>query len=130
MCYQINTLMSSLLYLVRGVIWFICLIAETNRAPFDFSEGERELVSGFNTEYSRAFFVLLFLAEYGRIILLSFITSVLWFNGNFIVSFRIFSLILLIRSSFPRFRYDYLIDLVWKKILPVVIFILVFRISI
>nr|YP_009912620.1 NADH dehydrogenase subunit 1 [Obrimoposthia wandeli]QLJ92326.1 NADH dehydrogenase subunit 1 [Obrimoposthia wandeli] len=60
-------------------IWFMFCVAETNRAPFDFSEGESELVSGFNTEYGALGFAFLFLGEYGNIIFISFLTILLWF---------------------------------------------------
>src|SRR5574343_57973 len=93
------------------------LVAETNRAPFDFAEGESELVSGFNTEYRRGGFAIIFLSEYGNIIFLSILSSLFLINflSNFIIIF-IFtvlfsSLVVFIRSSYPRFRYDLLMTL-------------------
>jgi len=62
-------------------IWLISRLAETNRTPFDFAEGESELVSGFNIEYGRGGFAILFLAEYGRIIFISYLIVVLFFGG-------------------------------------------------
>ena len=67
-----------LLFLPLFIVWFISSLAETNRTPFDFSEGESELVSGFNIEYSRGGFALLFLGEYARIIFMSFLMSLLF----------------------------------------------------
>jgi len=107
------------------VPWFICLIAETNRAPFDFAEGERELVRGFNVEYGRGRFVLLFLAEYGSILILRYLTSVLFFSLSLTTGF-IFFMVILIRSVYPRFRYDKLMGLVWFKLLPLVLYFLLF----
>nr|QAU54084.1 NADH dehydrogenase subunit 1 [Patella vulgata] len=112
-----------------SLIWFASCAAETNRAPFDFAEGESELVSGFNVEYSAVGFALIFLAEYGNIILMSMLTSVvffgscffLWLNSSFIYSIKIvffcFCFIWL-RATFPRFRYDRLMSLTWKGFLP------------
>lgn len=62
-------------------MFFVSALAETNRAPFDLAEGESELVSGFNVEYSAMTFALFFLAEYGHIILMSLITALLFFGG-------------------------------------------------
>jgi NADH-ubiquinone oxidoreductase chain 1 len=61
--------------------WVTSILAETNRTPFDFAEGESELVSGFNVEYGRGGFALLFLAEYGRIIFISYFTVVIFLGG-------------------------------------------------
>ena len=68
---------SSLVFWPVGLIWVLALLAETNRAPFDFAEGERELVRGFNVEFSSSLFALLFLGEYAAILALSFISR--WF---------------------------------------------------
>jgi len=109
--YSFTSSMNVLILLGLFLPWFICLIAETNRAPFDFAEGESELVRGFNVEYSRGSFVLLFLAEYGSILMLSYLTSVLFFSLS-LTTGLIFFMVILIRRVFPRFRYDKLMGLV------------------
>jgi len=65
-----------------GVTWFITSLAETNRTPFDFAEGESELVSGFNVEYRRGGFALIFLAEYSRILFISILFRVIFLGGE------------------------------------------------
>lgn len=100
------------------VIWWITLVVERNRAPVDFREGERELISGYNIEYSRVGFALLFLAEYGLIILFSFFTSYLFFSLSKVVFIILLFIFVLLRRTFPRYRYDKLIKLIWLKILP------------
>ena len=99
------------------------IIAEINRIPFDFSERERELVSGFNVEYRSLGFILIFLTEYGFIIFFSFLLRFLFFKA--LMFFFLFFL-LLIRRTFPRFRYDKLIYINWFKILPLRILLLIF----
>nr|YP_001816802.1 NADH dehydrogenase subunit 1 [Elysia chlorotica]ACB70181.1 NADH dehydrogenase subunit 1 [Elysia chlorotica] len=107
------------------VVWFTSTVAETNRAPFDFAEGESELVSGFNIEYGGGLFALLFLGEYANILFMSVVTSVWFFGSVFlgplsltIKSFLFASLFLLVRSAYPRYRYDLLMMLCWKSFLP------------
>lgn len=91
--------------------FLVIIIAELNRAPFDFAEGESELVSGYNVEYASVAFVLLFLSEYGRLIFFRVIRSMLFFKFSIIVSFVVFSIIVFIRRSYPRFRYDKIITI-------------------
>nr|UXK95568.1 NADH dehydrogenase subunit 1 [Macropostrongyloides spearei] len=99
--------------------FLVMIIAELNRAPFDFAEGESELVSGFNVEYSSIAFVLLFLSEYGSLIFFSVMSSMLFFKFSMIMSLLIFSTIIFIRSSYPRFRYDMMMMMFWFKFLPI-----------
>lgn len=110
------------------VLFFITILAETNRIPFDLPEAESELVSGYNVEYSAVGFVLFFLAEYSNILLMSVLFVILFFGGwggilgmslfFFGKSFFFFFLFVWIRASFPRYRYDQLMALGWKVILP------------
>jgi len=114
-------------------LFFISALAETNRHPFDFAEAESELVSGYNTEYGSLLFVLFFLAEYSNMILMSCSISLL-FLGGWLISFGVFwssSLILalktfvlmnffvIVRASYPRMRYDQLMEFCWKFTLPI-----------
>jgi len=114
------------------IMFFVSSLAETNRAPFDLSEGESELVSGFNVEYSAMTFALFFLAEYGHIIFMSLLNTLLFFGGwlspipglpdsslwlALKTGFFVFAFIW-VRGSFPRMRYDQLMQLLWKNYLP------------
>jgi NADH-ubiquinone oxidoreductase chain 1 len=109
------------------VIWFITNLAETNRTPFDFAEGESELVSGFNVEYRAGIFALIFIAEYTNILFISILTVIL-FSGSLpflsdiqliIKTIILATLFVWIRATLPRIRYDNLIYLTWKRFLPV-----------
>lgn len=117
------------LILPLSFMWFVTCIAETNRAPFDFAEGESELVSGFNIEYGAAGFALIFLAEYANILVISLFSAILFFGGNscfiatrdiiFIIKILFFAFAFIwVRASYPRFRYDLLMSLTWKVFLP------------
>lgn len=108
------------------IVWLIIALAETNRAPFDFREGERELVRGFNVEYSSLNFVLFFLREYGAIIFFSQMRSVLFFNGHWEVTLLILTFIIWVRRVLPRFRFDFLLNLMWFKLLPLSLGLLFF----
>jgi NADH-quinone oxidoreductase subunit H len=116
-------------------IYFISGVAETNRAPFDVSEGESEIVAGFHVEYAGMAFALFFLAEYANMILISGLTAVLFLGGWlspvpgipdgihwFLVKLSFFLFLFLwFRATFPRYRYDQIMRLGWKVFLPITI---------
>ena len=126
------------------LIYFIAGVAETNRAPFDVSEGESEIVAGFHVEYSGMAFAMFFLAEYMNLILISILSSILFFGGwlspfqgtflnayfAFVPGFVRLSLKTLIfififlwlRATLPRYRYDQIMRLGWKVFLPITFF--------
>jgi len=104
-------------------IIFLIVLRESRRTPFDFIEGESELVSGFNTEFRGIFFSLFFIYEYGMIIFFRIITRLFL---NFILSFILIYLFIFIRASFPRIRYDQIIIYLWKIFYPIIITILIF----
>ena len=108
------------------ILWVISALAETNRTPFDFAEGESELVSGFNTEFRAWGFATIFMAEYGRIYFLRAITASLFFPSSHAIIIAVFATLIVCfwvwaRTTFPRYRYDLLINLAWKRILPTVL---------
>nr|UMB50272.1 NADH dehydrogenase subunit 1 [Chiloglanis sp. 'Lufupa'] len=114
-----------------AAMWYISTLAETNRAPFDLTEGESELVSGFNVEYAGGPFALFFLAEYANILLMNTLSTILFLGATYspttpeLASLNIMTkaallsmLFLWVRASYPRFRYDQLMHLMWKNFLP------------
>ena len=118
------TTLSTFIFSIIAIL-LVSSIAETNRSPFDFTEGESELVRGFNTEYSSINFVIIFLAEYISIIFMSTIVRLLFNIRCYLDLFIFFSLWAFIfiwtRGTLPRFRYDQLIFLAWKSFLPLVL---------
>nr|YP_009144139.1 NADH dehydrogenase subunit 1 [Nyctalus noctula]YP_009564173.1 NADH dehydrogenase subunit 1 [Nyctalus plancyi]ABD83879.1 NADH dehydrogenase subunit 1 [Nyctalus plancyi]ABV58829.1 NADH dehydrogenase subunit I [Nyctalus plancyi]ABV58830.1 NADH dehydrogenase subunit I [Nyctalus plancyi]ABV58831.1 NADH dehydrogenase subunit I [Nyctalus plancyi]ACC44148.1 NADH dehydrogenase subunit I [Nyctalus plancyi] len=125
-----------------AMMWFISTLAETNRAPFDLTEGESELVSGFNVEYAGGPFALFFLAEYANIIMMNALTTILFlgahnnslfpemYTTNFMLKTLLFTTFFLwIRASYPRFRYDQLMHLLWKNFLPLTLVMCMWHIT-
>lgn len=125
-----------------AAIWYISTLAETNRAPFDLTEGESELVSGFNVEYAGGPFALFFLAEYANILLINTLSATLFLGAsvlhiapeitttNLIIKATLLSVLFLwVRASYPRFRYDQLIHLIWKNFLPLTLALVIWHLS-
>ncbi len=125
-----------------AIMFFISMLAETNRAPFDLPEAEAELVAGYNVEYSSIIFAMFFLGEYSNMLLMATVIVLFFFGGwlspigflNFIPGSVFFSfkivvfcyLFILVRAAFPRYRYDQLMDIGWKTFLPLSLSYLVF----
>nr|QHR80290.1 NADH dehydrogenase 1 [Cycloramphus bolitoglossus] len=123
-----------------AMMWFISTLAETNRAPFDLTEGESELVSGFNVEYAGGPFALFFLAEYANILMMNTISVIIFMGSSLnlhnsltiliMTKAAFLSMIFLwIRASYPRFRYDQLMHLMWKNFLPLTLALTIWHIS-
>nr|YP_008080758.1 NADH dehydrogenase subunit 1 [Coendou insidiosus]AFQ55790.1 NADH dehydrogenase subunit 1 [Coendou insidiosus] len=125
-----------------AMMWFTSTLAETNRAPFDLTEGESELVSGYNVEYAAGCFALFFMAEYMNIIMMNALTTIIFFNTTYTTAFptaftmkfvlktlALTILFLWIRASYPRFRYDQLMHLLWKNFLPLTLALCMWHIS-
>jgi len=126
------------------IIFYISMLAETNRHPFDLPEAEAELVSGYNVEYSAMTFALFFLSEYANMLLMSTFGAILFFGGwlppldNFVfniipstiwLSIKIclgVVFFIVTRATLPRYRYDQLMTLGWKCFLPLTIGYLLF----
>nr|ADL62610.1 NADH dehydrogenase subunit 1 [Utterbackia peninsularis] len=106
-----------MLFLPLSVMWLTVILAETNRAPFDFAEGESELVSGFNIEYGGPGFAFLFMAEYSNILMMSLMTSCL-LTSTLMLSIPVAIVFLWARGTLPRYRYDLLMAMAWKSFLP------------
>nr|AFA45565.1 NADH dehydrogenase subunit 1 [Allochrocebus preussi insularis] len=125
-----------------AMMWFTSTLAETNRTPFDLMEGESELVSGFNIEYAAGPFALFFMAEYMNIIMMNALTTTIFlgtpypvhspelFTTYFVTkTLLLTSLFLWVRATYPRFRYDQLMHLLWKNFLPLTLAFLMWNIS-
>nr|BCI48878.1 NADH dehydrogenase subunit 1 [Tanakia limbata] len=125
-----------------AAMWYISTLAETNRAPFDLTEGESELVSGFNVEYAGGPFALFFLAEYANILLMNTLSAVLFLGSSLapntpeltaitlMTKAALLSILFLwVRASYPRFRYDQLMHLVWKNFLPLTLALVLWHIA-
>lgn len=97
--------------------WVPTMLAELNRSPYDFSEGERELVRGFNTEFGSSSFTLIFLSEYANIIFFCLLSNLFFFYPIYMYIYFFF-FVIWIRSVLPRYRFDKLMNLSWKFFIP------------
>nr|UZG66041.1 NADH dehydrogenase subunit 1 [Sclerotia substriata] len=108
-----------------SMIWYVSSLAETNRTAFDFAEGESELVSGFNVEYSGGGFALIFMAEYSSMLFMSMLYVFQFFAGSLVNIFFFFFVLFIsflfiwVGGTLPRYRYDKLMYMAWKSFLPV-----------
>nr|CAH59797.1 NADH dehydrogenase subunit 1 [Zygaena carniolica virginea] len=115
-----------------SLCWFSSSLAETNRTPFDFAEGESELVSGFNVEYSSGGFALIFMAEYSSILFMSMFFCLMYLGGYnlgliFYLKLSFISFLFIwVRGTLPRYRYDKLMYLAWKSYLPISLNFIIF----
>nr|YP_003457239.1 NADH dehydrogenase subunit 1 [Ceratias uranoscopus]BAI77274.1 NADH dehydrogenase subunit 1 [Ceratias uranoscopus] len=125
-----------------AAMWYISTLAETNRAPFDLTEGESELVSGFNVEYAAGPFALFFLAEYSNILLMNTLSAILFLGSShtlitpeqttlvLMTKVALLAIVFLwVRASFPRFRYDRLMHLIWKSFLPLTLALIIWHLA-
>nr|QFO91058.1 NADH dehydrogenase subunit 1 [Ophichthus brevicaudatus]QXF68543.1 NADH dehydrogenase subunit 1 [Ophichthus brevicaudatus] len=125
-----------------AAMWYVSTLAETNRAPFDLTEGESELVSGFNVEYAGGPFAMFFLAEYSNILLMNTLSAILFLGAfhtplvpelttmNLMLKAALLSTVFLwVRASYPRFRYDQLMHLTWKNFLPLALALLMWNLA-
>uniref|UniRef100_UPI0030E3BE0A NADH dehydrogenase subunit 1 n=1 Tax=Bregmatothrips sinensis TaxID=3045418 RepID=UPI0030E3BE0A len=124
--------LSFMFFIMQLFLWMISCLAELNRTPFDFAESESELVSGFNTEYSSGSFAIIFMAEYMMILFFSMLTPIMFTPTKInLMNLPIMSMVLMFffiwsRATLPRYRYDMLMNLSWKIILPLSTFNLFF----
>nr|YP_009072502.1 NADH dehydrogenase subunit 1 [Channa asiatica]AIP91973.1 NADH dehydrogenase subunit 1 [Channa asiatica] len=125
-----------------AAMWFTSTLAETNRTPFDLTEGESELVSGFNVEYAAGPFALFYLAEYSNILLMNTLSITLFLGAshlplfpemttiNLMIKASFLSILFLwVRASYPRFRYDQLMHLIWKNFLPLTLALVIWHLA-
>lgn len=138
--YEFNFIQENSVWLIlpclpNALVFYILMLAETNRTPFDLPEAEAELVSGFNVEYSSVLFAMFSLAEYNSMLMMSTLFTIMflggWSNGSFIFLIKIIFVafsIVKVRAGLPRYRYDQLMFLCWYIFLPLTlgIFILAF----
>lgn len=113
---------SNIFILDLFVIWLLILLVETNRRPYDFAEGEREPVSGYNIEYMGVLSAYMFIAEYGMLVFFRWVTRIIFFNAFFFWIVLLF--LIIVRGFIPRSRYDILISNCWKFIFMVLRFLM------
>jgi NADH-quinone oxidoreductase subunit H len=132
---QVKSVSFVLILLPLFMIFFISILAETNRAPFDLPEAEAELVAGYNVEYASIVFALFFLAEYSNMILGSTLIVLLFFSNVYTVFVAIkivfvCYLIIIVRATFPRYRYNQLMTIGWEIFLPLTLGFFAFIVAI